>query len=113
MICWRNVSAQRANALPQHSLAVVPEGHAEVVEIPKDWPQRAEEGDVEHHVVVVEGDSVTVDLELFVADQDADVMSKALTDDAVTVGHHDLCTAPRLEVKTSKPRGGVGFGNFR
>jgi len=42
-----------------------------------------------------------------VADQDADVMSKALIDDAVTVGHHDLCTASRLEVKTSKPRGGV------
>ena len=49
-------------------MAVARERHAQVVEVPKDGSQGAQERHLKNHVVAVQWDGVAVDAEVFMAD---------------------------------------------
>lgn len=50
---WSNVMARRVQALPQHAPALMPEREAEIVEIPENGAQCAQECHTQHHVVAI------------------------------------------------------------
>jgi hypothetical protein len=46
---------------------MVSECHAQVIEVPENWPKSAQEGHTEHHVIAVEGDHEAIDNKLRLA----------------------------------------------
>jgi hypothetical protein len=102
-----DVAARGFKALPEHLMTVVPKVHAQTVEVPKNWPKRAQERHTKHHVVAVQRNCEAVDEELLLTDADRDVARQDLARHLVAIRDADVCTLTALETKTGTVAGGA------
>lgn len=94
-----HVMAGQADPVAEDAATFTPKGHTQIVKIPEDRAQGAEESDAQHHVIYVDGDGVAVNVEYLIDNLDADIVGEATTRDAVTIGDDDTSVGAVLELE--------------